>query len=61
MSGESGSVNSTSTQQSDLEKLWQDQKQFQLWMTGFNLKVETDKAAAQARNRVADAVGASGR
>ncbi|MBA8839818.1 hypothetical protein [Brucella anthropi] len=46
---------------SELKSFWQEQKAFQLAMTKFNLQVETDKAQAQSRNRVADAVGQSGR
>ncbi|MEL4374653.1 hypothetical protein ACWGNA_20600 [Brucella cytisi] len=45
----------------ELKNFWQEQKAFQLAMTKFNLQVETDKAQAQSRNRVADAVGQSGR
>lgn len=45
----------------DLKEFWKEQKAFQLSMTKFNLQVETDKAKAQSRNRIADAVGQSGR
>lgn len=45
----------------ELKAFWQEQKAFQLAMTKFNLQVETDKAKAQSRNRVADAVGQSSR
>ncbi|MHC5232487.1 hypothetical protein [Brucella sp. LJL56] len=45
----------------ELKSFWQEQKAFQLAMTKFNLMVETDKAKGQSRNRVADAVGQSGR
>jgi hypothetical protein len=45
----------------ELKGFWNEQKAFQIAMTKFNLQVETDKAMAQSRNRVADAVGQSGR
>jgi hypothetical protein len=49
------------SEMADMKAFWQEQKAFQLAMTKFNLQVETDKAKAQSRNRVADAVGQSSR
>jgi len=53
--------NTTGGNVNELQSFWKEQHAAQLALTKFNLTVETDKATSQARNRVADAVGQSGR